>query len=83
MTGSSTPKVIVFTTTTCSYCRAVKDHLRKHKVTFREIDIGRDERAAKEMVRITGQQGVPVILINNRPVVGFNRPEIDRLLGIR
>jgi len=23
---------------------------------------------------------VPVILINNRPVVGFNRQEIDRLL---
>ena len=76
-------KVIVFTTPTCSWCRAVKNHLRKHDVRFREVDITRDAAAARDMVRRTGQQGVPVTLVDNRPVVGFDQSRLNRLLGIR
>jgi glutaredoxin len=47
------------------------------------VDITRDQRAAQDMIRRSGQQGVPVTLINNRPVVGFNKNEINRLLDIR
>ncbi len=78
-----TRKVIVFTTPTCSWCRTVKNHLKKHKIRFREIDISRDPAAARDMVRRTGQQGVPVTLVNNKPVLGFNQSELNRLLGIR
>lgn len=45
--------------------------------------MSRDQAAARDMVRLTGQMGVPVTLIGNRPVVGFNQAEIDRLLGIK
>lgn len=76
------PSVILFTTPTCSWCRTVKQYLRKHEIRFKEVDITRDERAARDMVRRSGQQGVPVTLINNRPVVGFNKNEINRLLNI-
>jgi len=47
------------------------------------VDISRDSKAAQDVVRKTGQTGVPVILINNKPVVGFNKKEIDRMLGIK
>jgi len=77
------PTVIVFTTPTCSWCRVVKQHLKKHAIRFKEIDISKDERAAKDMVRRTGQQGVPVTLIGNKPVVGFKKDEINRLLEIK
>ncbi len=77
------PKVIVFTTPTCSWCRAVKNYFKKHRVRFKEIDVTKDQRAAKDMVRRTGQQGVPVILINNRPIVGFDKPKINRFLNIK
>jgi len=77
------PTVIVFTTPTCSWCRTVKQHLKKHNIRFKEIDVTKDERAARDMVRRTGQQGVPVTLIQNRPVIGFNKQEINRLLDIR
>jgi glutaredoxin-like YruB-family protein len=77
------PSVILFTTPTCSWCRTVKQYLRKHDIRFKEVDISRDEAAARDMVRKSGQQGVPVTLINNRPVVGFNKNEINRLLNIR
>jgi glutaredoxin-like YruB-family protein len=77
------PKVIVFTTPTCSYCRAVKQHLKKHNIRFKEIDITKDDHAARDMVRRTGQQGVPVTLINNRPIVGFDKEKMNRLLNIK
>jgi len=75
-------RVIIFTSPTCTYCRAVKSYLRQQKIHFKEVDVSRDQRAARDLVRKTGQMGVPVVLIGGRPVVGFNRPQIDKLLGI-
>ncbi len=77
------PRVIIFTTPTCSFCRAAKQYFIQKKIKFKEVDVSKDERAARDMVRRTGQMGVPVILINNRPIVGFDKPKINRLLGIR
>lgn len=82
-TVSSQPKVVVFTSPTCSWCRVVKQHLKKYNISFKEIDISRDEEAARDLVRRTGQQGVPVTLINNRPVVGFDKEALNRLLNIK
>jgi len=76
-------RVIVFSTPTCSWCRAVKQHLKQNNIKFKDIDVSRDRQAAMDMVRRTGQQGVPVTLINNRPIIGFNKIKINRLLNIR
>jgi glutaredoxin-like YruB-family protein len=80
---SQQPRVIVFTSPSCSWCRTVKQHLKKHNITFKEVDVSRDPGAARDMVRRTGQQGVPVTLINNRPIVGFKKNEINRRLNIK
>ncbi len=77
------PKVIIFTTPTCSFCRKAKQYFNDKRVRYTEVDVSRDQRAAQDMLRRTGQMGVPVILINNRPIVGFDRPQIDQLLGIK
>jgi glutaredoxin-like YruB-family protein len=77
------PKVIVFSAPTCSWCRVVKQHLKQNNIEFKDIDVSRDRQAAMDMVRRTGQQGVPVTLINNKPVIGFNKIEINRLLNIK
>lgn len=76
------PKVILFSTPTCSWCRRVKTYFRENRVRFKDIDVSRDQRAAKDIIRMTGQMGVPVVLINNKPVVGFDKPKIDRMLGL-
>ncbi len=76
------PRVIVFSTPTCSYCRKAKQYLRKKQVPFRDVDVSRDQSAARDMVRRSGQQGVPQLRIGNKIVVGFDRPKIDRLLGL-
>ncbi len=75
-------RVILFTTPTCSWCRRAKSYLRERRVSFREVDVSRDPVAARDLIRRTGQTGVPVIEIDGRPIVGFDRPQVDRLLGL-
>jgi len=76
------PKVIVFSTPTCSFCVAAKNYFRQKGVRFTDVDVSKDEKAALDMRRRTGQAGVPVILINNRPIIGFDKSKINQLLGI-
>jgi len=73
--------VVVYTTPTCGFCHQVKAHLNQQGVSFTEYDVSQDPQAAAEMVRLSGQRGVPVVLIDGRVVVGFNRPLIDQLLA--
>jgi glutaredoxin-like YruB-family protein len=75
-------RVIVFTTPTCPHCTTAKRYLRARGIRFNDVDVSKDPAAARDMVRRSGQQGVPVIQIGNRVVVGFNRAEIDRLLEL-
>jgi len=77
------PRVIVFSTPTCTFCRQAKSYLRQQGVRFRDVDVSRDAAAARDMQRRSGQQGVPVIDIGGKIVVGFDRPKVDILLGIR
>jgi glutaredoxin 3 len=75
--------VVVYTTPTCGFCQQVKAHLNQRGVPFTEYDVSRDPKAAAEMVQLSGQRGVPVVLIDGQVVVGFNRPLIDQLLAQR
>ncbi|OYD15015.1 NrdH-redoxin [candidate division WOR-3 bacterium JGI_Cruoil_03_44_89] len=77
------PKVVIFSTPACPWCGRVKMYLRQRGIRFKDIDVSRDRAAARDMVRRSGQMGVPVLLIGSRPIVGFNRPLIDRLLGLK
>ncbi len=76
------PRVVIFTTPTCSWCRRAKQYLQEKKVRFKEVDVSRDQAAARDLVRMTGQMGVPVILVGSRPIVGFDRAQLDRLLTL-
>ncbi len=77
------PKVVMFTTPTCSFCNSAKRYFREKNIKFTEVDVSRDFSAARDLQRRTGQTGVPVILINNRPIVGFDRPKINQMLNIK
>jgi len=83
METKTQPKVIIFTTPTCSFCNNAKRYFREKNIRFTEVDVSKDQKAAQDMLRRTGQMGVPVILINNRPIVGFDVPKINNLLNIR
>jgi len=76
-------RVTIYTSPGCPPCGLVKTYLREHGISFRSVDISRDEQAAREIVRRSGQQAVPQIDINGRIVVGFDRGKLENLLGIR
>jgi glutaredoxin 3 len=72
--------VVLYTTPSCAYCRKAKDYLRERKVHFTEYDVAKNTAKADEMVRKSGQMGVPVLDVNGRIIIGFNQPEIERAL---
>lgn len=80
--GRKQREVKVYSTPTCSWCNTLKSYLRKHHIAFTDIDISKDEQAAQELVRRTGQTGVPQTEINGQIIVGFDRTEINNALGI-
>jgi glutaredoxin-like YruB-family protein len=78
-----THRVIVFSSPTCVWCTRAKTYLRSRGVPFRDVDVSRDPAAARDLVRRTGQMGVPVVEIDGRPIVGFNQKRIDSALGLQ
>ena len=74
--------VKVYSTPTCHYCHMLKDFLKRNNVEFQDIDVSRDRTAAMEMVKISGQMGVPVSDINGKIIVGFDQRTISSLLNI-
>lgn len=76
-------RVIIFTTPTCSYCNMAKQYFRRNKIRFRDVDVSQDPVAARDLMRRTGQMGVPVIDIGGKLIVGFDKPKINDMLDIR
>jgi glutaredoxin 3 len=72
--------VTVYTTPTCPYCHTLKRYLSQRGVPFLEKDVSVDQAAAMDMVRRTGQHGVPVTEINGQFVIGFDQPQLEELL---
>ncbi len=76
-------KVTIYSTPTCPYCEMTKEYLKKNNIEFENKDVSEDENSAREMVEKSHQLGVPVIDIDGAIIVGFNRPEIDKALGLQ
>ncbi len=75
--------VTVYSTPTCSWCTRLKTYLRENNIKFRDIDVSKDQKAAEEMVKRSGQQGVPQSLIGGQVIVGFDKAKIDKLLNLQ
>lgn len=72
--------VTVYTTPTCGYCHQAKQFLSRRGIRFTEKNVAADRNAAMEMVKLSGQQGVPVIAVDGEAVVGFDQPRLTQLL---
>jgi len=72
--------VTVYSTPSCSYCTMVKEFLKKKQIPFTDYDVSRDQGRADEMIRKSGQMGVPVVDVNGRILVGYRPAEIENAL---
>ncbi len=75
-------KVIVYSTEWCPWCHKAKDWLKKNNVAFEERDPEKEPKYAEELIKKSGQTGIPVIDIDGNIIVGYNEGEMKRLLGI-
>ena len=60
-----------------------KDFFKEKNVEFVDYDVSTDLEKRKEMMDKSGQMGVPVIVIDDKIIVGFNKPQIVEKLGIK
>ncbi len=75
-------KVTVYSTPTCPFCIRAKQFLKDNKIEFTNHDVGSDEAKAQEMIKKSGQMGVPVLDIEGTIIVGFDKDKIKEALGI-
>lgn len=73
-------KVQIYSTPTCPYCKMAKQYLSERKIEYQDFDVSSDDKAREEMVKKSGQLGVPVIDIDGEIFVGFNKEEIEKAL---
>jgi glutaredoxin-like YruB-family protein len=74
-------KVMVYSTPTCPWCHRVKDYLGKKNIQFEDIDVTKSPDKASEMVKVSGQRGVPVIVVDTEVIIGFDQTKLDKLLS--
>jgi glutaredoxin-like YruB-family protein len=74
--------VKVYSTPTCVYCKTLKEYLSKNNIVFEDIDVSKDEKKLQEMIKDSGQMGVPVVDIDGEVITGFDKMKIDSLLKI-
>jgi len=77
-----TKQVKVYSTSTCPYCIRAKQFLKDNQVAFTDVDVSGNEAAADEMVKKSGQMGVPVLDIEGEIIVGFDKARIAQALGL-
>jgi len=76
-------RVTVYSTPTCPHCTNLKNYLKRNQVPFRDVDVSKDQKMAQELVKKSGQQGVPQTEINGRIIVGFDKSKIDQMLDLQ
>ena len=74
--------VTIYSTPTCTYCRATKEFFAEHNVQYTEHNVATDFERRNEMIEKSGQMGVPVIMIDNEIVIGYNKSKLASLLGL-
>ncbi len=79
---SNQKRVTVYSTPSCPYCHKLKAYLDKHQIKYTDINVASNQQAAMEMVRKSGQRGVPQTDINGQMIIGFDTSKISRILNI-
>ncbi len=72
--------VTMYSTPTCGFCHKAKAYFQQNSIPFTEYNVAQDRSKAEEMVRKSGQMGVPVFDIHGKIIIGFNQTEIERAL---
>lgn len=80
------PRVLIYTTPTCGFCKMAKALFQEHNVEYEERDVAANNAWADEMIQKSGQMGVPVIIVSGNGkeemIIGFDKPKLEKALGV-
>ncbi len=74
--------VNIYSTPTCHFCQMAKEFFAENNIQYTNFDVSKDLEKRQEMFTITSQMGVPVIVIGEDVVIGFDKEKISELLGV-
>jgi len=74
--------VTIYSTPTCHFCHLAKDFFKANNVAYTEHNVASDLKKRKEMMEISGQMGVPVIVVDDTFTIGFNKTELAKMVGL-
>ena len=74
--------VTIYSTPTCHFCNMAKEFFAEKNIEYTAYDVASDAAKRQEMVTMTGQLGVPVIVIDDSIIVGFDRSKVAAKLGV-
>lgn len=77
------PKITIYTTPSCIYCKMTKGFFKQNNVAYEEKDVAADASAREEMINKSHQMGVPVIDIDGQILVGFDKQKLAELTGVK
>jgi glutaredoxin 3 len=79
-------EVTVYSTRSCPYCELEKDYLRERGIPFREVQVDQDQDGLEEMIRLSGQLGVPFTVVKRGDqedaLLGFDPEALGELIGV-
>ena len=80
-------QITVYTTTTCPYCKMLKEYLEQNNLSFSEKVIDQDEMARQEMEKGSGGYlGVTFTVVEKegqkQNIIGFDKAKLNSILGI-
>jgi glutaredoxin 3 len=73
--------VTVYSVPTCPWCKKAKAYFTEKGVKFADINVAEDKAKLDEMVKLTNQRGVPVIVIGETTLIGFNEEKVAAALA--
>ncbi len=76
-------KILIYSTPTCSFCKKAKEFLKSKNIPYTDFDVSEDKDKLEEMIKKSNQMGVPVIDIDGKIIVGFDKEEIVKILEIK
>lgn len=74
--------VRIYSTPTCPWCMRAKQFLKDNNIAYQDLDVSTNQPAAEEMIKKSGQMGVPVLDIEGEIIVGFDKEKIKTVLGL-
>ena len=72
----------IYSTPWCHFCQLTKEFLTEKGIPFTNYDVSTDEARRNEMIEMTGQMGVPVIVIDGDIMIGFDKNKLAAKVGV-